>query len=420
MATGNQNSPDVIIIGGGLSGLCCALHLQKNGVSFQILEAAEEAGGRVATDEINGFLLDRGFQVFLTAYPEARQVLDYEALDLKPLYPGALIWSGGKMHRFADPWRKPWDAVKSLFAPIGTWSDKLRIAHLRHDVRRGSIEDLFDRPEMTTAQFLEQRNFSENIISRFFKPFFGGIFLERDLVTSSRMFTFVFRMFSGGQVTLPSAGMQAIPRQIVAHLPENSLRTNAEVTSIDDGTVTLQNGEILSAQAIVSAVEAPVAARLLKMDHLFGSRGVSCFYFAADKPPLNEPILVLNGEEKGPVNNVAVLREVSATYAPPGAALISASVIDHSFSDQENLLQEVQEQMTSWFGPQVRTWEHLRTYHIQHALPEQEPPALLDPQRPVKLGPRLFICGDHRENASIDGAMVSGRRAAEAVLHELT
>ena len=191
---------DVLIIGAGLSGLSCARHLHEGGVPFQLLEAADGVGGRVRTDEVEGFRLDRGFQVLLTAYPETQAALDYEALDLKPFYEGALVRTGGRFHRVADPLRRPLGAPATLLAPVGSIADKLRVAWLRWSVRRGSISDLLRRPETTTLDALRRRwGFSDRIVDAFFRPFLGGILLDRDLEASSRMFEFVFRMFSEGR-----------------------------------------------------------------------------------------------------------------------------------------------------------------------------------------------------------------------------
>ena len=222
-------NPEVTIIGGGLSGLCCARRLHESGVSFQLLEASEEVGGRVRTDEVNGFLLDRGFQVLLTAYPEAQEILDYDALNLARFAPGALVRYRGRFHRFTDPWRSPRHLFATASSPIGSLTDKLRVARLRSRVCRSSLDKLFQRPETTTINALRQEGFSQRFIESFFRPFLGGVFLERDLNTSSRMFDFVFRMFATGNVVLPAGGIGEIARQIANKLPDETLRTGASV-----------------------------------------------------------------------------------------------------------------------------------------------------------------------------------------------
>lgn len=409
---------DVVIVGAGLAGLCCARRVQEAGRRFLILDAADAVGGRIRTDEVEGFLLDRGFQVFLTAYPEARQVLDYQALNLHSFEPGAMVRQGGAFHRLTDPWRRPLQGIKSLFSPIGSLPDKLRVAKLRSSVMKGSVASLFDSPETTTLEALQQVGFTGSMIERFFKPFLGGIFLDQELQTSSRMLNFVFRMFSSGQACLPADGMEAIPRQIASGLPPECIRLNTRVAHVQEGAVSLESGELTQGRAVVVATEAPAAATLLDEPLSPGSQGVTCLYFAADRPPINEPILVLNGEGRGPVNNLSV-PSLMVPCAPQGQHLVSATVLGIPTQDDATLEGEVREQLTSWFGSTVNSWRHLRTYRIPHALPRQVPPALSPPERPVRSRPGLYVCGDHRDNASIQGAMVSGRRVADALLEDL-
>ena len=194
-----HDAVDVVVIGAGLAGLTCALRLCEAGRTVRVIEAGDAVGGRVRTDRQDGFLLDRGFQVFLTSYPEAHRWLDYQALGLSSFRAGALVRYGGRFHRFVDPWRSPRDLLAVTLSPVASWMDKLKVARLRHQVCRGSLEALYQRPEQTTAQALRDAGFSDRIVERFFRPFLGGVFLDRELSTSSRMFEFVFRMFSLGE-----------------------------------------------------------------------------------------------------------------------------------------------------------------------------------------------------------------------------
>jgi len=322
-----STNADVLIIGGGLAGLCCALRLHQSGFSFQVLEASDRVGGRVRTDEVEGFLLDRGFQVLLTAYPEARRMLDYDALNLRPFYPGALIRYKNRFYRFADPWRHPADGLLGIFTPIGSFADKLRIRKLRNHVLKGSLSDLYNRSETTTLQALRNLGFSGNMINRFFKPFIGGVFFDSTLEVSSRMFEFGFRMFSMGDTALPSKGMGAITEQIAARLPEGTIRTEARVESIEEDGVILKSGEKRKARAVVLATEGPEAARLLGDKERPGSRSVTCVYYTADEPPFSGPLLVLNGEEKGPINSICCPNSVAPNYSPKGKSLVSVTII---------------------------------------------------------------------------------------------
>jgi phytoene dehydrogenase-like protein len=408
---------DVVVVGAGLAGLACARHLHDAGAGVRVLEASDEVGGRVRTDTLDGFRLDRGFQVLLTAYPEARRVLDYGALALRPFLPGALVRRGDRFHEMSDPWRRPSRALATLFSGVGTLGDRLRMAAFRSATRRGSLDALYGRPETTALERLRQRGFSEDVIDGFFRPFFGGVLLDRSLSASSRMLEFVFRMMAEGDVAVPAAGMSAIPQQLESHLPAGAVRFGARVAEAAGGRVTLESGEEVAGSHVVVATEGPEAARLTGRLAPPRSRAVTCVYFAADRAPVEEPILILDGEGEGPANNVCFLSQAAPSYAPRGATLVSASVLDRrgTGSGTEDA---VREQMAAWFGPEARRWRHLRTYHVTHAQPAQDPPALDPVERPVRLGERLFVCGDHRDTASIHGAMLSGRRAAEAVLAE--
>ncbi len=293
---GGQVPRQVVIIGAGVAGLCCALRLQEKNIPCVVLEASDAPGGRVRTDTVDGFLLDRGFQVLLTAYPEARRLLDYKALGLRTFAPGALVRVQGKLHRVSDPFRQPWTLPSTLLAPIGSLADKLAIARLRSHVRRGTAEEIWSRPETSSLEALQSFGFSQRMIDSFFRPFFGGIFLETELATSSRLLEFVFRMFGEGQAALPAAGMGAIPEQLAARLAPGTLRTGARVELIGEGKVVLRRGERVPAAAVVIAAEAPEAARLLPDLHPPAFHNTACLYFAASRAPVGKPILVLNGE----------------------------------------------------------------------------------------------------------------------------
>lgn len=409
-----NDRPQVLIIGAGLAGLNCAWNLQQAGVSFQILEAADSVGGRVRTDVVGGFLLDRGFQVLLTAYPEARRELDYSELALKKFYPGAMVRLGETFHRLADPFRHPIDAVANILSPVGNLSDKLRIAKLRHRVLTGEIEELFKRPEKKTLEALRSEGFSESIIETFFRPFLGGVFLDPELNTSSRLFEFLFRMFSLGDSALPTRGMGAIPEQIFARLPSSAVRLNTPVKRVLTNTVILGSGEQLTADAVVIATDGYTAAQLLERP-VPRSHAVACVYFGADRPPFDEPLLVLNGNGDGPVNNLCVPSLISPSYAPAGAALISATVLRPERYDPARIELLVREQLSSWFGPTVNVWKHLRTYWIKRALPEQlSLPTVADTQFGF-VSNGLYVCGDHTETASINGALKSARLVAQAI-----
>ncbi len=416
-----KKTPAVIIVGGGLAGLTCAVKLHEAEVPFLLVEATDKLGGRLASDRYDNFILDRGFQVLLTAYPEAKKLLDYSKLGLHAFYPGALVFRGGKLHKLADPFRHPLDAVAGAFSPIGSLADKMQVGKLRQSLVGTTVKKLFEKPETSTEKALQDQGFSKEMIDSFFRPFLGGIFLDRSLKTSSRMFDFVFKMFSEGDTSLPARGMGAIADQLAAKLPKASIRMKSHVRNVQDGFVIMDDGDTMAAPIIVVATEGPEAAKLLGEEiQTTPAKSVLCVYYAAQRAPFEEPILVLNGEGKGCVNNVCVPSNVARSYAPEGQHLVSVTILGDRDEDEDREIDdEVRKDLKPWFGEQVESWRYLRSYKIKYALPDQSPPQLATPQRPVKLRPGIFVCGDHRDNASINGALASGRRTAEAVLSDL-
>lgn len=409
-----RDEPSTIIVGAGVAGLTCARILHERGLPVTIVETSDAIGGRIQTDVVDGFRLDHGFQVLQTAYPEAQQQLNYVDLQLHPFLPGSLVRFNGRFHRMMDPWRHPWEGiVHSINNPIGTLFDKCRIAWLRQCARRGQIADLFKQPEKTSVESLREYGFSDAMIDRFFRPFLGGIFLERELQTSSRMMHFVFRMLSAGDAALPAMGMQAIPDQLASHIPAGAFCLGSRAASVTSDSVRLEDGRELSASQVVLATSGQAVASLFGQSEP-SCRGVNCLYFSADQPPIREPILVLNGES-GPINNLCVPSVVAPTYAENDRHLISVTVLEDESVYSEGLEQAVREQARDWFGDAINNWDHLKTYRIEYALPEQnQGRELTTGHALVRDG--LILCGDHLGHASIQSALESGRHAAELVL----
>ncbi len=287
-----MSQSEVIIVGAGLAGLCCSLELVQNGIDILILEASDNVGGRVRTNSVNGFLLDRGFQVFLKAYPEARSILDYDALRLQSFYPGAWVYANGESHTTVDLWRKPSHFMKALFSSIGSITDKMRVAGLRNRLSRKSIQTILQDDQITTEEYLRNLHFSPHMIDHFFRPFFGGVFLEKELNTSSRIFEFTFKMFSSGDATLPERGMGQIPKQIASRLPDGAIRLNAQVASIENQKISLTTGEILEATNIVIATDKLQAVQFVEFPSANNFNGTTCLYFCAEKPPFTEPVIL--------------------------------------------------------------------------------------------------------------------------------
>jgi phytoene dehydrogenase-like protein len=278
------------------------------------------------------------------------------------------------------------------------------------------VAELFARPETSTMEALTSLDFSNAIVERFFQPFLGGIFLGRELSTTSRMLDFVVRMMAEGDIAIPAAGMGAIARQLAAGLPDGSIRTGTRVATVAPDAVVLEDGRRLPAGAVVVATDGDTAARLLDRDPPPAWRSVTNLYFAAPRPPVRGPYLVLDGEGSGPVNNLCVPSEVAEAYAPPGQALVSATVLGLPEETDAVLEAAVRDQLTGWFGRQTAEWTHLRTYRIRWAQPDQTPPTQPPDGHPARVASGIYLAGDHLENTSINGALRSGRRTAESLL----
>ena len=410
----SSGSAPVAIVGAGVSGLACALHLHTAGVPVQVFEASDDVGGRVRTDLVGGFRIDRGFQVLPTAYPEVQALLDLGGLGLGRFHAGALVRRRGRFARFLDPTRRPLELPRTLGSGVMPLADQLRVAALRRRVVRGSLAALYARPERPALAWLRERGFGEAAIEQFFRPFLAGVFLERELASSSRFLEFALRHFALGDAALPAEGMAAIPRQLAARLPPGSVRTHAPVEAIEAGAVWVA-GARCEAAAVVLATDGDSARRFAPALPALRHNPATCLSFAAEGDPVGEPLLVLDAEGRGPVNHLCVPSAVSPGYAPPGSALVSASVVGAPRMSDAQLEREARAQLAGWFGAEVTRWRLLRIDRIAKALPHQ-PVGWLDPvERSVQLGPRLFVCGDHRDMGSLQGALHAGRRAAHAV-----
>ncbi len=426
---------DVVVIGAGLAGLECARLLEEQQMEVALLEATDAPGGQVRTDVVNGFHLDRGFQVLLDSYPEAQRALDYPALSLKRFLPGALVWHGGGFHRFADPFREPLAATGLLFDPVISLMDKLRVLRLRSQMASMGDGDYLERPERTTREFLRDFGFSDVMVRRFFQPFFGGVFLEMELASSSRLFEFLFRMFSTGSACVPALGMGEIPQQIASRLSHGTLITGARVKNLKRSkglfTVEVEGMAALEARVVVFAIEEHEARRLLgqqskKQKPPRDWNSTTTFYYAAGQAPVDEPILLLNGEgpQAGPVNHAALMTKVSRAYSSSREHLIAANVVGEAPEDDAGMAaleHRVREHLGKWFGAQAQMWKVVGGYPIRYALPlqrsvqrEKRDPALRN-GAVSNTAARVFLCGEYRETASIQGALASGRRVAEAV-----
>jgi phytoene dehydrogenase-like protein len=420
----NPAQNPIIIIGAGMAGLACANWLHRAGRPVLVLEAADAVGGRVRTDVTpDGFRLDRGFQILLTDYPEARRMFDYGALNLKKYQSGAVIrLADGRETTLENPLQAPLAAFTALASPIGTLLDKLLIAKLALALQGQSPEALLAKPAETTLAYLRRYGWSEQIIDNFFRPFFGGVYLDRELTTASNFFEFVFQQFVRGDAAVPALGMQQLPEQLAARLPAGTVRLHTPVAAVLDSgrTVRLASGETLTAAATVLATDGPAGAQLLgdsfPAPATLAARPTTCTYFATAgaAPSHGRKLLHLNAAPTALAHNVAFPAEVSAAVAPAGQGLVSVSTHgEHGFSD-EALTERLRPELAAWFGPAASQWRHLRTYRIERALPVYGPGQPV--QQPLRLTDSLLRCGDWVAYPSLNAALGTGRQVAQMLL----
>lgn len=403
-----SNQLPVVIVGAGVTGLCCALDLKAAGIPVCVLEKEDAPGGRVRTDTVEGFRLDRGFQVWLEAYPECRKRLDPAALGAGAFGSGAVIFNGRGLRLFADPFRHPGQLWNSLGHPVGTLADKLRLQRLRLQLAGREESDLLSGEEMSTLAFWQAQGFSPRMVEGFLAPFFRGIFLADPAEVSRRMFAFVFAMFGRGRALLPAGGMQAIPEALAKDLRPEELWLSTPVVSVEADEVRILEGDKIRASAVVVTLPEPERIGLPPRADALPPRRVSTLYFDAARAPVKGPWLVLNGTAGGCVNQLSVNSSVAAGYAPEGRELIAVS-LKRTCSEAE-----VKEELRQWFGPEVADWRLLRQMDIPCALPAFAADRLPGPGWAQVQG--IFYAGDGWHHPSLQGAMASGAAVAAEII----
>ena len=405
---------DVIVIGAGLAGLAAAYHLVDGGLRVTVLEAADRAGGRMATDEVDGFRLDRGPQLLNTCYPELTRLPGLRGLRLTPLAPGAHVRAGGRGYRVGDP-RGAWAAVNSPRAPIGSALDRARLGASLNRLAGTSTSRLAGRPESTAAQALAARGFAPRLVEGFLRPLLAALLCDPELGTSSRVADLVLRGFARGRPCLPAGGAARVPERLAAALPPGTIRFGARAARIAVNAVSTEDGAELPCRAVVVATDARAAGRLLPGLRVPAFHQVTVVHHAAASLPLREPVLVLDADRLGPVSHTLPASAIDPSRAPAGRALITSVVLGPPPDGEGD--KAIRAHLAELYDTCTDSWELLAMRTDPEAVPAM--PAPHDLRRPVRVVSGLYVCGDHRDTSTVQGALLSGRRAALSALRDL-
>ena len=403
---------EVAIIGAGLAGLACAIELQKNKIDFQIFEASDGVGGRVRSDVIDGFILDRGFQLYNPSYAEGKRLLDYQDLDLKPFTPGVAIRDGKRLRLVVDPFRSKDFRFRLLRDLPGNPFSQLGLVRYFLKYLITSDAQIATTKDISAQVSLTKSGIKGSLLEKLFRPLLQGVFLESELSTSRKFLDVVLKNFLQGIPSVPAKGMQEISNQLAAKLPKEKISLNTKVLSISGNKLTTSEGEI-EARKIVVATDPTTAISWLKLEPK-KMHSVTTWYFKADKSINSivkaKPILFVDAQKNGPLTNAVVITNAAPSYAPNGEVLVSASAI----SPNENAdLLSVKKHLSHLFGVNTDSWQLIKEYKIKEALPAMIPPFSLVSSNQINND--LFVAGDHRVTSSIQGALLSGTNTATLV-----
>lgn len=413
---------DVVVIGAGLAGLCAAHHLVAAGLSVAVLESADHVGGRMSADTVDGFRLDRGNHLLNTALPELGRIPGLDGLRLRPLSPGVLVRGGGHGYRIGDSRRSRDGGLSALIgsaarAPIGSALDKARLGAALGRLATTPAERLLGRPESTTAEALAARGFSPRMLDAFLRPLLTALLGDPELTTSSRCADLVLRGFARGRLCMPEGGAASVPELMAKALPPGSVHLGERVTSVSINRVTTRENGATACRAVVVATGATAAARLLPGLHVPEFRQVTTVHHVAPVPPLREPALLVSADRGGPVAYSVVASEVDPNCAQDGRAVISSTVLGRDDRRPEELGRAVRAHLSALHDTDTGGWDLLAVHRHPEARPVMPAPHHI--RRPVRLLGGLYVCGDHRDTSTAEGALYSGRRAATTLLRDL-
>ncbi|MFE1884843.1 NAD(P)/FAD-dependent oxidoreductase [Streptomyces diastatochromogenes] len=427
---------DVVIVGAGIAGLSAAHRLTSAGVTTAVLEAAPYVGGRMSTEKVDGFRLDRIGQLLSTSYPELRRTAGLDSLTLRRFAPGVLLHRDGRTHRAGAPAaggsaRGALHVVRALAsaprgpaavpgragAPVGGAVDQARLGTALGRIAATPVERLLSRPELPAAQALAARGVPARTVDGFLRPLLAALLCDPELTTSSRCADLALHSFASGRLCVPEGGAEVLPELLAGALPPGTVHTGVRVTSVSTTSVTTaEHGEI-RCRAVLLATDARAAAELLPGLRVPDFHPVTVVHHTTDEPAAafaTGTSLLLDADRGGPVAHTAVLSNVDPSRAPAGRVLISSTVLG---TPPDGVDTAVRIHLSRLYGTSTRRWETLAVHHTPQAIPAMRPPH--DLRRPVRLLAGLYVCGDHRDTSTVQGALHSAHRAAAAVLADL-
>ena len=406
----NSQHP-IRIIGAGMSGLVAAVYLHQNGFPVSIHDRASHAGGRLQTTLKDNWALDKGFQVLLTAYPLTKKYLNYGELDLVYFKPGAKVFSSGKSYCIGNPLQDLSLAWPTLKYPWATLSDKWKLARLTRQLVGTDLNEIFSRPERSTEDYLINKGFSSSIIRSFFRPFFGGIFLEKKLTTSSRMFEFVLKMFSSGYAAVPANGIQQMANQLARQIPSDSIHLGQKVTHKEPQNISLDDGTKLEASAVLCAHAHPESSPQK------WNRCMNIYFSSSDAQIIKDPMIGLIADEKSPVTNFHYLNEVPGGPSSDEQIVSVTLLPPHNNYSQEQGIQEAQQELAKHAG--LRDLKLLAVFEIDQALPVHQEVKLEASPAEIRDQSGIYYCGDALTAPSLNMAMRTGEKAAQMIIDDL-
>ncbi|WP_328736696.1 NAD(P)/FAD-dependent oxidoreductase [Streptomyces bobili] len=435
---------DVVIVGAGVAGLSAAHRLTSAGVTTTVLEAAPCVGGRMATEKVDGFRLDRIGQLLSTAYPELALTPGLDALTLRPFAPGVLLHSDGRHHRAgaqagAGSARSALHAVRALAgaprsgvpprprtgsptapprvragAPLGSGMDQARLGAALARLAATPAERLLRRPEAPAAEALAARGLPARTIDGFLRPLLAALLCDPDLTTSSRCADLALRAFAAGRLCLPEGGADVLPELLARTLPPGTVHTGVRATAVSTTSVTTAEHGEFRCRAVLVATDARTAAELLPGLRVPDFHPVTVVHHTTDEPPTTGASLLLDADRGGPVAHTTVTSQVDPSRAPAGRALISSTVLG---APPDGVDTAVRMHLARLYGTSTGRWETLAVHHTAEAVPAMRAPH--DLRRPVRLLAGLYVCGDHRDTSTVQGALHSAHRASAAIVSDL-